>query len=407
MFLKRKTYSTNQKILETQLSETILKIAVISPYFTTFFKQHEYGLCETLSKRHQVTILTSNRRMRKFFSKEKYFGLGTRKEQIVDGFKVIYLPTLSDFPEQPFVPTIIPEILEADYDLVHAHEDFQPCTLFAMLSCKIKRIPFMYTQERYYYPRPPWRQVYQLYEKSICKLVQKSADAIVARSTAAKEFLVTNKALAEKIKVIPAGVDIKEFYPRDDTTFKQTLGYENSPLILTVARLHPNKGLPNLIQAMKYVVKKVPSAKLVILGKGSLYLPLKNLANHLGIEDSIRFHTDPIPNNKMITVYSSCDIFVLPSLREPFGRALVEALACGKPAIATNIGGPKDLIIDEKTGYLVQPGDIRQLATRMVALLTDNDLAEKLGSNARHRIEEEYDWEVIASAYEKVYSQLL
>jgi glycosyltransferase involved in cell wall biosynthesis len=176
---------------------------------------------------------------------------------------------------------------------------------------------------------------------------------------------------------------------------------------LTVARLHPNKGLPNLIKAMKYVTKKVPSAKLVILGKGSLYLPLKNLASHLGIEDSIRFHTDPIPNNKMITVYSSCDIFVLPSLREPFGRALVEALACGKPAIATNIGGPKDVIIDERTGYLVQPGDIRQLAIRMIALLTDHNLADELGSNARHRIEEEYDWEVIASAYEKVYSQIM
>lgn len=345
--------------------------------------------------------------MRKFFSKEKYFGLGTRKEQIVDGFKVIYLPTLSDFPEQPFVPTIVPEILESDFDLVHAHEDFQPCTFFAMLSCKIKGIPFMYTQERYYYPRAPWKQFYQLYEKSICKIVQKNADAIVARSTAAKEFLVANKALAQKIKVIPAGVDIKEFYQKDDTTFKHTLGYDNSPLILTVARLHPNKGLPNLIKAMRYVITKVPSAKLVILGKGALYPPLKNLARHLGIDNSIRFHTDPIPNNKMITVYSSCDIFVLPSLREPFGRALVEALACGKPAIATNIGGPKDLIIDEKTGYLVQPGDIRQLAERMIVLLTDNDLAGELGSNARRRIEEEYDWEVIASAYEKVYAQIL
>ena len=346
--------------------------------------------------------------MRKFFNKEKFLSLlGKRREQNVDGFKVVYLPTLSDFPEQPFVPTIIPEILETNYDLVHAHEDFQPVTFFAMLSCKVKGIPFMYTQERYYYPRPPWKQFYQLYEKSICKIVQKNADAIVARSTAAKEFLVANKAPQEKIKVIPAGVDVKEFYPKDDTTFKQTLGYDNAPLILTVARLHPNKGLPNLIKAMKYVTKSVPLAKLVILGKGSLHSPLRKLASHLGLEDSIRFHIDPIPNNKMITVYSSCDIFVLPSLREPFGRALVEALACGKPAIATNIGGPKDLIIDEKTGFLVQPGDIRQLAARMIALLTDQDLAGKLGSNARRRIEEEYDWEVIANAYEKVYSKIL
>jgi glycosyltransferase involved in cell wall biosynthesis len=346
--------------------------------------------------------------MRKFFHTEKFLSLlGKRREQRVDGFKVVYLPTLSDFPKQPFVPNIIPEILEADFDLVHAHEDFQPVTFFAMLSCKVKGIPFMYTQERYYYPRPPWKQFYQLYEKSICKIVQKNADAIVARSTAAKEFLVANKAPYERIKVIPAGVDIEEFYPKDNTTFKETLGYDTAPLILTVARLHPNKGLPNLIKAMKYVIKKVPSAKLVILGKGSLYLPLKKLAHYLGIEHSVRFHTDPIPNNKMITVYSSCDIFVLPSLREPFGRALVEALACGKPAIATKIGGPKDLIIDEKTGFLVQPGDIKQLATRMITLLTDHDLAEKMGSNARRRIEKEYDWEVIANAYEEVYSQIL
>jgi len=384
-----------------------LKIAVIIPYFTTFYKQYEYNLCETLSKKHNVTILTSNRKMRKFFPEEKYLGFGKRKEQIVDGFRVIYLPTLSDFPEQPIFPTIIPEILENEYDIVHANEDFQPCTFFAMISCKIKKIPFLYTQGRYYYPRKPWRQFYQLYEKSICKIVQKNTNTIVAKSTAAKEFLVANKAQAEKIKVIPIGVDIKEFYPIEDISFKKLIGWEDSPLILTVARLHPNKGLHYLIKAMKSVIKIVPSAKLLILGKGELYHPLQNLVMKLNLENHIRFYTEPIPNDEMLTVYSSCDIFALPSIIEPFGRALLEALACGKPAIVTNIGGPRDIIVDGKTGFLVQPGAIKRLAARLIYVLTHHDLAEELGVNARRRVKEEYNWQIIAEKYEKVYSQLL
>ncbi len=146
------------------------------------------------------------------------------------------------------------------------------------------------------------------------------------------------------------------------------------------------------------------NTSLALVGSGPFEKKLRMRAAELGIRDKV-FFFGHVPNNKLSAYYNACDVFVLPSLYEPLGIVLLEAMACGKPVVASRVGGIPELV-DEKVGMLVEPKNPDALAKSILMLLSDADLAKKLGDAGRRRAEH-FDWQHVLKKTLKVYEDAL
>ena len=154
---------------------------------------------------------------------------------------------------------------------------------------------------------------------------------------------------------------------------------------------------------MPTVLKQIPNVKLVIVGEGEQLSYLRQLTKSLSLEKSIVF-TGAITQTEIPHAYAAADIFVLPSLFESFGISLVEAQASGKPVIATRVGGAPETLIDGQTGFLIDSRDSNKLSISILRLLSDNDLAHKMGINGLEFVQDKFGIqnivEKIISSYE-------
>ena len=173
-------------------------------------------------------------------------------------------------------------------------------------------------------------------------------------------------------------------------------------IIGTVRRLHPEKGGHyDLLKCAAEVLKDFPKAKFIIIGGGPLETQLRNFASKLNIEDNVIFTGFRRDLEKF---YSIMDIFVLPSTWEPLGNVLVEAMAFGKPVVATNVGGIPEVVVDNETGILVPPADPSKLAEALLYLLQNPDIAKRLGEAGKKRVSDYFTIERLADELEEVYS---
>ncbi len=165
----------------------------------------------------------------------------------------------------------------------------------------------------------------------------------------------------------------------EKTAIKNKLGIRNEFIVGTVARLRPEKGLNVLLKAMPEVIKQVGEVKLLIVGQGSEAQTLQHLARSLDIADKViwsGFTPDIAP------LLDIMHLFVMPSLSEGLGTAVIEAAARGLPIIASRVGGILDIIEHNVSGILVKPGDSQELATAIISLAKYPELARKLALNA-------------------------
>jgi len=372
---------------------------------------NDYYACRELARRgHEVTLFTSDLGPGRYYT-TWYWNLNRfgEHEETVDGFKVVRSKALANLGgDMPLTPNLLLEMRHIEADVIHAHEFYNLTSLAAYMTAARKRVPFTYTQERYYpVKRGGWRTPYSVADRVVMSRVRKYPKYTTAFSTAAKEFLAGLGYPEERIEVIPMGVDTKTFNPKTLPSLRAKLGLGSEPLILSLARLHPSKGLTNLIKAMRKVADEVRGAKLAVVGRGPEERMLKTQVNSLGLQSSVSVITEHIMHREMPGVYASCEVFVLPSIYEPFGSAAVEAMATGKPVVATRVGGLRDIVVHERTGFHLNPGDSNSLSDRLVTLLQDDGLRKRMGSEARRRAVEVYDWSVVAEQYEALYRKLL
>lgn len=177
----------------------------------------------------------------------------------------------------------------------------------------------------------------------------------------------------------------------------------DAPIIISVARFERVKGLDTLVRAAAEVVKSRSDAKFILIGGGSLRDDLEALATRLGIGKHIEL-LDYSP--EVDKILASSTIAVLPSIYEPFGMAAAEALAAGKPVIASRIGGLREIVIDGVNGFLFTPGDHRELADKILRLLEDRDLRLRMAETARETAKR-FKPENIAKQYAEIYRSLL
>ncbi len=211
-----------------------------------------------------------------------------------------------------------------------------------------------------------------------------------------------------RIRKISEGVDTKRFHPlpsqQDRVAQRNALGVGGHQLALFVGRLGEENNLDVLLLAWQKAVSYLPKARLVLIGDGLLRQPLESYAQQLGVDRTVKFTRmveDTVP------YYQSCHVFVYPARSVTAATTVLEAMACGAPVISTQIAGISDIMIDQETGLLCEPGDVRALATSMVYMLENPGDADVMGKNARLHAQKHFSIEAYAGKYLGLYQQLV
>jgi glycosyltransferase involved in cell wall biosynthesis len=200
-----------------------------------------------------------------------------------------------------------------------------------------------------------------------------------------KEILNFKIANSNKIIFIYLGLELTPFLSCNHYKgeLRKELGIQDSsPVVGVVARLVRVKGIDYFLRAVKEVSKHKPRVKFLIVGDGELRFELENLVRKLGIEENVLFLGF---RRDLVKIYADLDLVVLSSLNEGLPVSIIEAMASGKPVIATDVGGVKNLIQNEINGILIPPEDVNSLAKAMVYLLENPGLRTKMGQISKEK----------------------
>jgi glycosyltransferase involved in cell wall biosynthesis len=239
---------------------------------------------------------------------------------------------------------------QIECDLIHAHFLWPNGYAGALLKEKYG-IPLMVTAHGYDIYDLPFRD--QEWRDRIVRTLE-AADAIITVSRKNEEC-IRRLGVTKPVHVIPNGFRSDLFYPRDPAECRRTLGLPlDRNILLTVGNLVEVKGHRYLVEALAEVVKERQDVLCVIVGSGPLKGQLERQIRRLGLEGHVRL-VGGRPHEEIPLWMNACDVFVLPSLRESFGIVQIEAMACGKPVVATRNGGSEEIIIKGCNGFLVNP----------------------------------------------------
>lgn len=228
--------------------------------------------------------------------------------------------------------------------------------------------------------------------------------AIVAISEAVRDVLISCGVDPSKIRLIPSGADISQFVSAcaDQSVRAEFGGSAPLRLICTAASLSVRKGVRYLLEAAALLKDSTTQFRVIIAGEGDQRAELEQMTKRLGIDCMfLGFYPD------MARLLANIDIFVMPSLSEGLGVAVLEAMAAGKPVVASAVGGLKESVLGGKTGFLVPPADPQSLADAIKKLLVTPTLAEQFGAAGRARVRENYSLKNMALANESLYHELV
>jgi glycosyltransferase involved in cell wall biosynthesis len=234
------------------------------------------------------------------------------------------------------------------------------------------------------------------------RLFLRTFDRVVVLSETVAGILRRSGLAERKLQTIANGVDVERF--RDaQPSLNNGSGATHESVVGFVGRLVPGKGADVLLRAASRVFSRRPNCRIVLVGDGPCRPELESLAAQLGIADRVLFTgvRDDMPQ-----VYASIDLLVLPSLCEAMPMCVLEAMAAGKPVIATRVGAVPELIDQGQTGVLIEPGDVAGLSAAVVKLLEDSERARQLGEKGRTRTIEHFSADYMARRYLQLYSEV-
>lgn len=250
--------------------------------------------------------------------------------------------------------------------------------------------------------------------------LMRKADAIVAATTLDMSQMVWHyEANPERIRIVPCGVDLQRFQPHDMAEARSLLGLpaQPTPLVLLIGRIEPLKGIDALIRAVALTRQQHPQLadlEAVIVGGASDQQPdqwnaeqtrLDKIRHELGIAHAIKF-VGARPQSQLSLYHAAADLVTMPSHYESFGMAALEAMASGRPVIASNAGGPATIITHGVNGLLTPPDNATELADNIALVLSDSHKAYQLGTAARQRAER-YGWSNIGCDVLDIYRTAL
>lgn len=284
--------------------------------------------------------------------------------------------------------------------LLHAHIWNPMACKYVFLSKQFSKIPLVITEH------DPFRLgfIKSLYKRWAIR----QADQIITVSKANQKLLSDLYPLVkEKIFTVHNGISLKTNLISNDQKkrirkelFKAS---EHNQILLSVGTLHPRKGFKYLIKAFQKVHHKNPSTRLIIAGEGPERPILEKLISNLGLVNKILLLGQ---RNNINQLMQSADLFILPSLKEAFGLVIIEAFSAGLPVIATEVGGIPEIIVNQKNGLLIKPGNKFAIEKAIEKLLRHSQLAQTLAKNAKITLKE-FSADKMAQETEKIYKLVL
>lgn len=293
-----------------------------------------------------------------------------------------------------------------DADLVHSHTWYGAMAGF--MAKVLYDVPFVATVHSLE-PLRPWKeeQLGRSYHLTswVEKVALESADRVIAVSKSSRqEILDLFSVRPERVVVIHNGIDLDVWRHVEGGATRKAFEIEGD-YILFVGRTSRQKGMVHLIEAMKHVDAGV---RLVCCTSAPDTPEIEaEIAARIAEEPRCTWINTLLREDQYIELYSQAAVFCCPSVYEPFGIINLEAMACGRPVVASAVGGIPEVVVPEETGLLVPPGDPRALAEALNRLLRDRELARRMGRAGRKRVEEHFSWTSIARKTLDMYQDLL
>lgn len=364
----------------------VLQVSKLYPPVIGGVENHLYLLANELKGRIETKVLVANTRLKTEIKKEKSLEI----IRVASLGRLFSLPLAFSFPLW---------FKRMNCNILHFHLPFPLAVISYLLMRPRGKVVVTYHSDII---RQRLSRI--LYRPFLIRFL-KRADSIIVASPNLRDNSPILKRFKDRCKVIPFGIDLEEFRltPEIAKRAQEIKKKYKGPLLLFVGRLVSYKGLRYLFEAMRDV-----EAKLLIIGRGPLEARLQRLAKRLGIENQIIWMGE-VDREDLIAYYHACDLLVLPSIsnNEAFGIVQLEAFACGKPVISTDLPtGVSFANLHQKTGLIVPLKDSEALSQAINRLLRSPDLRKRYGQYARERVEKEFTQELMAQRVLKLYQNL-
>jgi glycosyltransferase involved in cell wall biosynthesis len=341
--------------------------------------------------------------------------IGTPKKYYVDGVPVECYESLNigfrlgipySIPTLPSLPIFVKAV--ASSKIIHAHGHPYLTSLIASKLAKQYNKPLVLTQHNTFIEyNNIFDQVELLNDLSIGKQNLNLADRIIAVSQATKEYMLRLGVKPKKVEVVYNGVDLTKFRPiigKREEMRKKIGVSQDAIVVLTVRRLVYKNGIDTLMDCANSVIRKNRKIVFLVVGDGPDLNSVRLEIKRLGIESNFRL-VGFVSDQDLPSYYNAADLFVLPSKSgEGLPLVVLESMASGLPVIATNVGGIKEILIDDY-GQLVPPNRPDLLATSVLDFVEINDAPGK--KELRARVEEKFNWETNVERLVEIYEELI
>jgi glycosyltransferase involved in cell wall biosynthesis len=245
---------------------------------------------------------------------------------------------------------------------------------------------------------------FHLKPNSFSRWKYRQVDCFIAASEAIRRMLVADRIAAERTVTVHEGIDVEHVAAAAPVNVHEAFWLPHqAPVVGNVAALVPHKGHRHLIEAAHLVVQQIPDVRFVILGEGELREPLERQVREYRLERHVLlpgFRTDVLGCIKRF------DVFVMSSVTEGLGTSLLDAMACGKPVVASDTGGIPEIVDPQATGVLVPPRDHHALAAAILALLADEGRRRRMGEAGLARVRAQFTVERMVAGTAAVYARV-
>ena len=330
---------------------------------------------------------------------------------VIDGkikFKIIRLKSIIKFGNAAFLPQLFWKL--KSFDVIHLHYPFYGIGCIVLL-----RKIFFWKKTKliiHYHMEPTAKGLkgllFKLNRLLIEPLLIRAANIITCASldyvahSSLENYYKKNKG---KFRETFFGVDVSEFRITNYELRITNKDYKNILFVGGLDKAHYFKGVSNLLKAVSKL--KFENWRLEIVGDGDMRPKYEKMACEMEIADRVNF-AGRVSDKKLPGYYQNCDVLVLPSINsgEAFGMVLLEAMASSKPIIASNLPGVRNVFENGKQGLLVEPENYNDLAEKIKIILSDDNLAEKMGEAGRKLVEEKYAWEKVGERLDGIYREV-
>ncbi len=395
-----------------------MRVLLVTPEFPPISIGGGGVVYENLSKQlnldgHQVTVIAGN------FSNKEF--VGKVKSVPVNDFYVNFVPLLA-FPRSSkydsasyTLPTvsgtlhIIKGVIQSKDDVIHLHGYCHPMINMTALFCVFLGKKYVLTCHGI--PKSIEKSgvlaktLFKIYLQTIVRVMAKRAKAVTVVSNALTTECASNNLVNKETIVIPNGPNDSLINVKAELSsyVEKKYSLKNKRVIFAVGRMSESKGFQFLIDAMRTVIAEVPDAVAVIAGSGSYKPVLDDLVKKNGLSDNIKL-IGWIDEESKASLYKRCEVVVFPSLQEPFGIVILEALTMHKPLVAFDTPSSVE-IIKTDTALLAPMGNAEELGRAIVRIMTDSRLKDRLIANTNNS--KVLSWKEIADQYIDVYNKFI